>query len=133
MKSIKPGRGPSMMGGIGSVFSVIFGIFWTIFAVQMEAPFFFPIFGVIFVLVGIVQAVYNFTNAAGENRFSEYDITEDGEEPDPLDKAAKKTSGQEEQIPAHSGEGFCPYCGTAASRDYVYCPKCGKLLPGRKA
>ena len=30
MKSIKPGRGPSAMGAMGSAFAVIFGIFWTI-------------------------------------------------------------------------------------------------------
>ena len=39
MKSIKPGRGPSMMGGVGSVIAAIFGVFWTIGAVQMGARF----------------------------------------------------------------------------------------------
>ena len=63
MKSIKPGRGPSAMGAMGSIIAVIFGIFWTIAAASMGAPFFFPLFGVLFIIMGIVQAVYNFKNA----------------------------------------------------------------------
>jgi len=35
MKSIKPGRGPSMMGGIAGVFVAVFGVFWTIMATAM--------------------------------------------------------------------------------------------------
>lgn len=30
MKSIKPGRGPSMMGGISALFAALFGVFWII-------------------------------------------------------------------------------------------------------
>ena len=37
MKSIKPGRGPSMMGGLGSIFAGVFGVIWTMAAVQMGA------------------------------------------------------------------------------------------------
>ena len=35
MKSIKPGRGPSFMGGIMSVFAGLFGVVWTVIAVGM--------------------------------------------------------------------------------------------------
>ena len=52
MKSVKPGRGPSAMGAVGSVIAVIFGIFWTITAASMGAPFFFPLFGVLFIILG---------------------------------------------------------------------------------
>ena len=52
----------------------------------MGAPAFFPIFGVIFIIMGIVQAAYNYKNATGKNRYSSFDITEDGEEPDPLEQ-----------------------------------------------
>ena len=65
MKSVKPGRGPSAMGAVGSVIVVIFGIFWTITAASMGAPFFFPLFGVLFVILGIVQAVYHFKTLPG--------------------------------------------------------------------
>ena len=30
MKSITPGRGPSMMGGFGALASVAFGVIWTL-------------------------------------------------------------------------------------------------------
>ena len=72
------------MGALGSVVAIIFGIFWTIMAASMGAPVFFPIFGVIFILLGVVQAVYHFKNATGEERFSEFDIVDSREEPDPL-------------------------------------------------
>ena len=79
MKSVKPGRGPSGMKFIGSVFAIEFGIFWTIMAARMGAPAFFPIFGVIFIIMGIVQAAYNYRNATGKNRYSSFDITDEGE------------------------------------------------------
>ena len=84
MKSIKPGRAPSFLGGIGSVAAIIFGIFWTIMAVAMQAPVFFPIFGIVFILLGIVNAVYSFSNATGKNRYSIFDVVDEGEEPDLL-------------------------------------------------
>lgn len=129
MKSIKPGRGPSAMGAMGAVVAVIFGIFWTIMAASAGAPVFFPIFGILFILIGIVQAVYNFKNATGENRFSEYDITEDGEEPDPLERRSHSAAGAEP--PSHGGGAsrFCPYCGAKAGEGFVFCPQCGRQLP----
>ena len=54
MKHIKPGRGPSAMGALGSVIAVVFGIFWTVSVASMGAPISFSIFGVLFVIVGIV-------------------------------------------------------------------------------
>ena len=75
MKSVKPGRGPSAMGAMGSVITVVFGIFWTIMAAAMGAPFFFPLFGVLFIVMGVVQAVYHFKNAAGKERYSAFDLS----------------------------------------------------------
>ncbi|MEL7571333.1 MAG: zinc ribbon domain-containing protein [Eubacteriaceae bacterium] len=141
MKSIKPGRGPSMMGALGSVAAAIFGVFWTIGAASMGAPGFFVAFGFVFVLLGIVQAVYNFKNATGENRFSEFDITDGTEEPDPLNEFFSKegytadsrdnTNGSKTTMSQMDlGEKiFCPYCGAEAEKDFTYCTKCGKKLP----
>ena len=119
MKSIKPGRGPSMMGGLGSIFAGVFGVIWTMAAVQMGAGI-FALFGVVFILFAVLQAVYQFKNATGENRYSEFDITEDGEEPDPLEKRMAPPSSPAEEN-KEPGGGFCPYCGAPAEKDYDFC------------
>lgn len=136
MKSIKPGRGPSMMGAFGSIAAGLFGIFWTVCAVNMMAPWYFAIFGVIFVCVAIVQAIYNFKNATGKNRFSEFDIVDEAEETDPmqdfLEKQSNINSTQVTDINRSvtiEGTAFCPYCGTKVASDFEFCSKCGKKLP----
>ncbi len=125
MKSIKPGRGPSMMGGVMSIFGALFGVVWMIIAANMGGGL-FALFGLIFVAVAIVQAVYNLKNATSKNRYSAFDITTDGEEPDPLNEhfGAQTASQRDKTAPA-----FCPYCGTAAESGYKYCSRCGKKLP----
>ena len=128
MKSVKPGRGPSAMGAAGSIIAVIFGIFWTSAAASMGAPGIFPLFGVLFVILGIVQTVYNLKNATGENRYSSFDIVEDGEEPDPLDQRFGAAAQNDPQ--SDSGEfRFCPYCGARLGAEFEFCGKCGKKLP----
>lgn len=133
MKSIKPGRGPSMMGGFGSVFGIVFGIFWTIMAANMTHGFglvgvIFPLFGVLFIIIGVVNAVYNFKNATGKNRYSAFDITDDTEEPDPLNERFGGSAEQVQNMPL-SGDSFCPYCGAPVQSDFAFCRKCGKQLP----
>ena len=123
MKSIKPGRGPSGISFIGSVIACVFGVIWIVAAVGMGAPWFFPLFGVCFVGLGIVQAVYNYHNATGENRYSSFDIVEDGEEPDPLMPHAGGTPAR----PAEES-GFCPWCGAPVAAGHKYCRRCGKEL-----
>ena len=127
MKSIKPGRGPSMMSGVGGIAAVIFGVIWTIGAASIGAPVFLTLFGVLFIVVALVSVFYNFHNATSENRMSEFDITEDGEEPDPLSTAFEKTD--EKTRTTAAGSKFCPYCGTPVRDDYEFCNNCGKKLP----
>lgn len=93
MYSIKPGRGPSAMGAVGSVIAIVFGIGWTILAfnITKDAPFpivgiIFPLFGVLFVIIGIVQFAYNVINTTARNRMSALDVTTGTEEPDPLNQ-----------------------------------------------
>lgn len=75
MKSIKPGRGPSMMGGIASLFSALFGVVWTYIAMQGGAgP--FALFGIVFIGMALAQAGYNFHNASQKDRFSSFDIVD---------------------------------------------------------
>ncbi|MGJ8724306.1 MAG: SHOCT domain-containing protein [Roseibacillus sp.] len=93
MKSIKPGRGPSAMAAVGGVIAVIFGIFWIGMASEISGSFgggiasFFPLFGVLFVVVAIIGVLYNVKNATSKDRFSTFDITDESEESDPLNEA----------------------------------------------
>lgn len=132
MKSIKPGRGPSMMSGVGSIFVALFGVFWTITAVSMGA-WFMVSFGLIFIGIAVFQAVYNFKNATGENRYSAFDIVDETEETDPLNErfGAKKASEYQsfETKAFEDDSEFCPYCGVKVSKEFEFCHKCGKRLP----
>lgn len=129
MKSIKPGRGPSAIGAVMSACLVVFGIFWTILAAQSGAPFFFPLFGVVFIAIGVLQAVYHFKNATGKNRYSSFDITDEAEELDPLNErfGDAPLSGDTTELGGSST--FCPYCGAPAQSDFTFCRNCGKQLP----
>ncbi|MCL1952073.1 MAG: zinc ribbon domain-containing protein [Oscillospiraceae bacterium] len=104
------------MSGILSLVVSFFGIAWTVAAASMGAHGFLLLFGVVFAALGVVQAIYSFKNAAGKNRFSAYDITEDGEEPDPL------------QIHDSYPALFCPYCGCVVHADHLFCKHCGKKI-----
>lgn len=157
MKSIKPGRGPSGLSFIGSVFSIIFGIFWTImaFSITSRSPFgiigaIFPLFGVLFVIYGIFQALYHYKNATGKDRFSMFDITDPHEEGDPSEKWIKQNNvgkgfednneygyREKEQYGDsyydrrdYPGGGFnyCPNCGLKLEERYNFCPNCGEEL-----
>ena len=125
MKSIKPGRGPSMMGGVMGIAAALFGVLWVI-VVASSGGGMFALFGLIFIAVAVVQAVYNFKNATSKNRYSAYDITEHNEEPDPLNERFSTDDGSRT---AKQGSAFCPYCGAEVEADYAYCNRCGKKLP----
>lgn len=126
MKSIKPGRAPSAMGVWFAIVAVVFGIFWTIMAANMRAPALFIVFGILFVITGIGIGIYNYKNATGKHRYSAFDITNDSEEPDPLNE---RFGPQGDGVSAQSSDGFCPYCGAKADAGYAFCRKCGKKLP----
>ena len=144
MKSIKPGRGPSMMSGIAGIGAVVFGIFCTIMAVQMGAPIFFAAFGIIFIVMAIVGVIYNMHNATGEKRYAAFDIVDEGEEADPLNErygwsaktdSADRTENAESRTQesgartAPQGENnFCPYCGSRIESDHLYCKNCGRRV-----
>ena len=132
MRSIKPGRGPAMMGGVMGIAAGIFGVIWTCAAISMGAGPLFALFGIVFIAVAVFDAVYNFKNATGENRYSLYDITEHGEEPDPWNErfgADDREQTEEEQQRNGKTSQFCPYCGTELQSDFVFCNVCGKKLP----
>lgn len=129
MRSIKPGRGPSMLSGITGIFMIGFGILWTVFAAQ--ADLLFALFGILWTGIAITITVYNLKNAKSKDRYSEYDITEDGEEPDPFnERFGNRADVFERWTPADSqGSKYCPYCGAKAENDFEFCNQCGKKLP----
>ncbi len=134
MYSVKPGRGPSLIGGISGVAVAIFGVIWTFAVSSTGAPGFFYIIGIVFIVIAINIAIYNFLNAGKKNRMSYLDITTDHEESDPIAQAlgygSYKTGGEkrENSGPIPMMKKFCPYCGTALNSDFNYCPKCGKSI-----
>lgn len=126
MKSVKPGRAPSFMGGVGSVVGMLFGVIWTAMAYTMGAPTLFCLFGVLFIVLALANAIYSFVNATAKRRFSTFDVTDEGEEEDPLNARF----GEKRENKASDGETvYCPYCGEKAEKGYRYCRKCGKELP----
>ncbi len=132
MKSVKPGRGSSLMGGVASLLVVVIGLIWTALAIQMGLPAFFPIFGAMFCIFGVLNAISGFANATRSNRFSLYDVVDEREEPDPLNQRFGDSPAPDapQADDAAGGETrFCPYCGAPAANDYAYCRKCGKKLP----
>ncbi len=143
------------MSAFGGIIAVLFGVFWTLMASRMGAPFPFPLFGILFIILALVGVFYNYKNATSRDRMSLFDITDEGEEQDPLhryviDKADRR--GREaESSRGHEDMGYedrryedmgykdmrnetedwetanyCPYCGKKVKKDYMYCPKCGK-------
>jgi hypothetical protein len=97
MLSVKPGRGPSMMGGFALLGAAAFALLWTVFAIGLTREvddgfgfvrILFPGFGVIFVLMALGGAVYNFRNAGAKERLSIVDIATATEEGDPLNRWA---------------------------------------------
>ncbi len=125
MKHIKPGRGPSMMSGVVGIFMIGFGILWTVLAAQASGI--FALFGVLWTGIAIVITVYNFKNATNKYRYSQFDITDSDEEPDPLNERFGNPRTTYERPDADNK--FCPYCGTAVQDDFEFCNSCGKKLP----
>lgn len=131
MKSIKPGRGPSLMGGVVCIFMALFGIGWTAFAFSMGGGL-FSMFGLVFVGVAVVSAIYNFKNATGKNRYSQFDITDGDEEPDPLNErfgAPRAARSEDKKENKNSKNKFCPYCGAEVGDGFAFCNNCGRKLP----
>ena len=80
------------MSVVGSIVGVIFGVLWTILATfissGMPQPIktVFPLFGILFIIVGIVNVIYSLYNTTSKNRLSTFDITSPSEETDPLNE-----------------------------------------------
>ena len=126
MKSIKPGRMPSRMGVVMGIVTALFGVIWTVSAVSMGAPIFFALFGVLFIAVALYSVWYNYKNATSDNRYSVYDITDDTEEPDPLNmKYGTNRPSRDAASGTDAQANYCPYCGQKLGDDHRFCKNCG--------
>lgn len=115
-----------MLGGVTAVIIAFLGLLWTLGAADITSEFavfepngfatLFPLFGVGFIVIAVCCAVYHFRNAVSKHRYSEYDIVDSAEEPDPLNERAAKKSA------------FCPGCGAQVEATHRYCASCGKEL-----
>ena len=114
------------MGGVMGIAGALFGVFWTVMAIAGGAWFMAP-FGLIFIGVAIFNTIYNFKNATGKNRYSEYDVTDGEEEPDPLNEMFGER--EERNAPSQTESNYCPYCGQRVEAEYEFCNVCGKKLP----
>ena len=139
MKSIKRGRASSLTSGIvGIAMSIAF------FGIATQVSSDFGEFAFVPMIMGLIVlglSIGEIIGATRKNRFSEYDITDDGEEPDPLNQyyggQAQPTQNWQSptSAPAQSdtaAQSYCPYCGTRIEQGYAYCPSCGKRLPEGK-
>ena len=115
------------MGGVMSIAMGLFGLLWTILAASSGGGF-VALFGLIFIGIAVVDAIYNFKNATGKNRYSQYDITDENEEPDPLNERFRESNKQEHTSLTVKGR-YCPYCGTKNEEEYKFCTDCGRELP----
>jgi hypothetical protein len=160
MRSIKPGRGPSILRGITAALCGIIGLAFLITTIlasnelsnltnkafdglnlgnygfgfdfgDISSGFSIAgiVFSVAFIIMAIVLAVYNFKNATRQNRLSTIDITEPGEEPDPLNLKYGKIKTSSQPVMDNSQNSFCPYCGTRVNADFEFCRSCGRKLP----
>lgn len=128
MYSVKPGRGPSLMGGVMGLVVAVFGVFWCITAAGAGAPWFFVGFGVVFVTIALLGSGSSFYNATSRRRFSSFDIVAAGREPDPLDPYVAETPLRDDIVPQRSKDRFCTQCGEAADIDHRFCRACGSEI-----
>ena len=139
MKSIKQGRGPSLIGGIVALGMSVFGLVMAGEVRATESHFsafgsnpgagggvtFCYLFSGACILVGI----YSIYCAVAKNRPSHLDITDGDEEPDPLNEHFHgRYDVESTKSPSAKGGMYCPYCGKPVQADFAFCSHCGKEL-----
>lgn len=108
MRSIKPGRGPSLIGGILAGFVALAGLGGIITAFSLGAPWFSGLLCIGLTIAALCIAVYHIRNAVSNHRISAFDVVESREEPDPL----KQRFGAPR---------YCRQCGVSLPGDANFC------------
>ncbi len=118
------------MGGIMGIAAALFGLFWTVMVFSSGGGA-MGFFGLIFVAVGILNAVRGFRNAFSKNRRSEFDIVDGTEETDSWNERYGNnfSAGTVNRYVDANGNSFCPYCGNTVEKDFKFCNDCGRKLP----
>ena len=109
MRHIKPSKYNSKMGIFGSIIGIVFALFWTVMASQIQP--FMAVFGIIVCGICVVQLIYNIKNATSDEGIALYDIyhTKDN-----------MTTNQNEN------HNYCGNCGQKVNSKDRYCSKCGR-------
>ena len=126
MYSVKPGRGPSLMGGFAGIVAAVFGVIWILIAGSIGAPPIIRLFGGLFVILAIGSSIYNLINATRRDRMSTFDITTGSEEQDPLTRLIRNSETNGSAGTRKYPGKFCPFCGVEVHEDFDFCPTCGK-------
>jgi hypothetical protein len=130
MYSIKPGRGPSLFGGILALIAgVPFMIYWIASTIKDGAPGFFVFMGFVGLIIVLATAFIGFYNATSRKRISQFDITTKDEESDPMDCLVSGSTNSGSADADMTEKRFCPFCGMEHDREFRFCPKCGKAQP----
>lgn len=160
MKNVKRKRGPSFLSFLGSLAAIIFGVLWTVLAyvgtsslratdgTMKIVGYAFPIFGIIFILMGIFEATYNFKRAMSQKKSIEEDTLQEDENrtfslfskknKNPY-RSTRSSSNAEDEYededydfsqtnPNMSFKKYCTECGAPLDKNYKYCPECGKKI-----
>ena len=128
MKSIKPGRGPSLLSGIATLIGIAVIICFAAMAIKMRQTFFLIIAGFI-LLVYICFTIYHFSNAIKKNRHSILYIEDDRESNSSPSAEPKEPSALLNGKPIDGvAPRYCPYCGKDTESDFLYCKFCGRKL-----
>ena len=95
------------------IFSVCFGIFWTVMAASMFPP--MAIFGILFVAISAVSGyeAYKKAKANSEKQHEHQDFCEE--------ENLKENRAQKEEL-------RCPYCGAPIHSSDTKCEYCGSRL-----
>ena len=137
---------PAPMGSgeaiFGSVFGVLFMLYWTGGVIKRRGPLLMVAIGVMMLAVmikGLFDNIKAYRRRKKEMDFYGQTVYTDtsASNADPWDSRYTQETqqtfsgklGDIYQYTDREGNIYCPYCGVKIAHDFEYCPKCGRKLP----